>query len=62
MRGFGVICIDIKYLPEVAFGLIRGEPISFTAVFFESIIGITVPVVSVGASSSSMPWSCERLI
>ena len=53
MSGFGVICIDKKYLPELALGLACGEPISL---FSFTMFGIEVPIITAGASVvSSVP-------
>ena len=49
ISGFGVICIDMKCLPELARGLALGDPTSFVATAVDCcavIIGIEAPQLS----------------
>ena len=55
IRGFGVICIDMKYLPpELALGLTFGEPISF---LLAGIMGTDAPLLLTVVSLSSVQGS-----
>ena len=59
ISGFGVICIDMKYLPPVlALGLTCGELISF---FLAGIIGTDAPLLSIEVSFSSFSGAYCRL-